>query len=180
MATEHAEDIVLEVKEIQAVSELRVEDQGATATEVSLDAGEKADDGANVDKEQKKDSVTIEEQKPPHELAMMSKQQYSKQQLSSNASVAWQYEYLESIGSPLDTNRDTEDFLIGEDWMYDQGVKIDFVSGEMKWYEDNTKKVVPFTGVGTREQRERVAKIRLIHSEATEHGNVRDLDADDR
>eukprot|EP00644_Phytophthora_capsici_P009529 jgi/Phyca11/107157/e_gw1.13.879.1 len=62
----------------------------------------------------------------------------------------------------LIVDRDTEDFLIGEDWMYDQGVKIDFVSGEMKWYEDNTKKVVPFTGVGTREQRERVAKIRLI------------------
>eukprot|EP00644_Phytophthora_capsici_P007098 jgi/Phyca11/16746/fgenesh1_pg.PHYCAscaffold_22_\ len=62
----------------------------------------------------------------------------------------------------LIVDRDTEDFLIGEDWMYDQGVKIDFVSSEMKWYEDNTKKVVPFTGVGAREQRERVAKIRLM------------------
>ncbi|OWZ00709.1 hypothetical protein PHMEG_00028041, partial [Phytophthora megakarya] len=30
----------------------------------------------------------------------------------------------------------TEDFLVGEDWMYDHGVKINFVSSEMKWFEN--------------------------------------------
>eukprot|EP00644_Phytophthora_capsici_P010286 jgi/Phyca11/19707/fgenesh1_pg.PHYCAscaffold_51_\ len=171
-------------------SELETGDQEVTATEVSLDAEEKADDGAIVDEEEKKESVTIEEQKPPDGRC-------SKQQLSSDVWKHWKRkrhrggnaEWINDVQQPnskcgesmtvdaLIVDRDTEDFLIGEDWMYDQGVKIDFVSGEMKWYEDNTKKVVPFTGVGAREQRERVAKIRLI---LTEHGNVRDLDADDR
>ncbi|KAG6614971.1 RNA-dependent DNA polymerase [Phytophthora cinnamomi] len=38
----------------------------------------------------------------------------------------------------------TEEFLLGEDWMLRKGVKIDFISCEMKWYEDDTKKIVPF------------------------------------
>ncbi|KAE8985182.1 hypothetical protein PF002_g20728 [Phytophthora fragariae] len=38
----------------------------------------------------------------------------------------------------------TNEFLLGESWMMKKGVKIDFVSCEMKWYEDDTKKIVPF------------------------------------
>ncbi|KAG6582929.1 Enzymatic Polyprotein [Phytophthora cinnamomi] len=38
----------------------------------------------------------------------------------------------------------TEEFLLGEDWMLRKGVKIDFISCEMKWHEDDTKKIVPF------------------------------------
>ncbi|OWZ12778.1 hypothetical protein PHMEG_00014001 [Phytophthora megakarya] len=62
----------------------------------------------------------------------------------------------------LIVDSDTEDFLIGEDWMYDHGVKINFVSSEMKWFENDVKKVVPFTGIGAKDQQERVAKIRLL------------------
>ncbi|KAJ8566523.1 hypothetical protein ON010_g6601 [Phytophthora cinnamomi] len=56
---------------------------------------------------------------------------------------------------------DTDDFLIGEDWMYDDGEKIDFVSGEMKWYSDDIKMVARFRGLGTHQQRAaRTAKSR--------------------
>ncbi|POM77926.1 LOW QUALITY PROTEIN: Hypothetical protein PHPALM_4615 [Phytophthora palmivora] len=39
----------------------------------------------------------------------------------------------------------TGEFLLGEDWMLSNGVKIDFTSCEMKWYTDDTKKIVPFS-----------------------------------
>ncbi|KAE8984780.1 hypothetical protein PR001_g23077, partial [Phytophthora rubi] len=39
----------------------------------------------------------------------------------------------------------TTEFLLGEDWMLSHGVKIDFVSCEMKWYDGDVKKVVPFS-----------------------------------
>ncbi|KAE9079103.1 hypothetical protein PF010_g22874 [Phytophthora fragariae] len=38
----------------------------------------------------------------------------------------------------------TTEFLLGEDWMLSHGVKIDFVSCKMKWYDGDVKKVVPF------------------------------------
>lgn len=67
---------------------------------------------------------------------------------------AFKTQYMQSMTvDALIVEHDTEDFLIGEDWMYDYGVKIDFVSGEMKWYDDGTKVVAPFTGVGTQEHR---------------------------
>ncbi|ETP43812.1 hypothetical protein F442_09526, partial [Phytophthora nicotianae P10297] len=76
--------------------------------------------------------------------------------------VLWtQYSQKMTVDALIVVN-DTTDFLIGEDWMYDQGVKIDFVAGEMKWYDGDVKKVLPFTGVGTREQRKRLAKVRLL------------------
>ncbi|GMF29522.1 unnamed protein product [Phytophthora fragariaefolia] len=57
----------------------------------------------------------------------------------------------------------TSDFLLGEDWMYRHGVKIDFTSSEMKWYTDDANVVVPFTGIGARSQQPtRMAKVRLI------------------
>jgi hypothetical protein len=34
---------------------------------------------------------------------------------------------------------DTPDVLVGEDWMYKQGVKIDFLSSDMKWYAGDDK-----------------------------------------
>ncbi|GMF47516.1 unnamed protein product [Phytophthora fragariaefolia] len=80
----------------------------------------------------------------------------------------WRFEfrtqYLHSMSvDALIVEHDTEDFLIGEDWMYDNGVKIDFVSGEMKWYSGDVKMVVPFTGIGTQQQQTaRTAKVRLL------------------
>ncbi|KAE8902815.1 hypothetical protein PF005_g471 [Phytophthora fragariae] len=35
-------------------------------------------------------------------------------------------------------------FLVGKEWMLKKGVRIDFVSCEMKWYQGGLKKVVPF------------------------------------
>ncbi|OWZ00080.1 LOW QUALITY PROTEIN: hypothetical protein PHMEG_00028811 [Phytophthora megakarya] len=59
-------------------------------------------------------------------------------------------QYSQSM--PVDAlivDSDTGDFLVGEDWMYDHGVNIVFVSSEMKWYENDVKKVVPFNGIGS-------------------------------
>ncbi|KAG3173165.1 hypothetical protein PI126_g955 [Phytophthora idaei] len=38
-----------------------------------------------------------------------------------------------------------DEFLLGEDWMMRNGVKIDFTSCEMKWYDGDDKKIVPFS-----------------------------------
>ncbi|KAL3665899.1 hypothetical protein V7S43_009328 [Phytophthora oleae] len=48
--------------------------------------------------------------------------------------------------TPVNTLIVASHFLVGEDWMYDNGVKIDFVAGKLKWYEDDVKKGIPFTG----------------------------------
>ncbi|KAG2817383.1 hypothetical protein PC116_g5688 [Phytophthora cactorum] len=37
-----------------------------------------------------------------------------------------------------------DEFLLGEDWVMRNGVKIDFTSCEMKWYDGDDKKIVPF------------------------------------
>ncbi|OWZ22374.1 hypothetical protein PHMEG_0002932 [Phytophthora megakarya] len=36
------------------------------------------------------------------------------------------------------------EFLLGEDWTLQNGVKIDFTSCEMKWYDGDHKKLLPF------------------------------------
>ncbi|OWY99727.1 hypothetical protein PHMEG_00029230, partial [Phytophthora megakarya] len=37
------------------------------------------------------------------------------------------------------------EFLLGEDWMLQNGVKIDFTACEMKWYDGDHKKILPFS-----------------------------------
>ncbi|GMF28427.1 unnamed protein product [Phytophthora fragariaefolia] len=77
----------------------------------------------------------------------------------------------------LVVEHDTMDFLIGEDWMYDRGVKIDFVSGEMKRYHDDNKLVVPFMGVRTAAQRTtRMAKVWLLRRAKVRTQTVRNVD----
>ncbi|OWZ01509.1 hypothetical protein PHMEG_00027082 [Phytophthora megakarya] len=49
-------------------------------------------------------------------------------------------------------------FLLGEDWMLDDGVKIDFTSCEMKWYSGDDKKIVPFSCAAGYQQPARVAR----------------------
>lgn len=94
----------------------------------------------------------------------------------------WRFELKTTYLQPMRVDaliveHDTTDFLIGEDWMYDHGVKIDFVSGEMKWYDDNDKLVVPFTGLGTSAQRnERVAKVRLLRRAKVQTQTVRNVE----
>lgn len=53
-------------------------------------------------------------------------------------------------------------FLLGEDWMMRHGVKIDFLTGEMKWYERGGKKIVPFTCTAASGADKTVAKVRLV------------------
>jgi len=58
---------------------------------------------------------------------------------------------------------ETRDVLVGEDWMYDHGVNIDFLASEMKWYDEDAKVVVPFSGIGAVSPPEtQTAKVRLI------------------
>ncbi|KAE9216132.1 hypothetical protein PF005_g9177 [Phytophthora fragariae] len=56
----------------------------------------------------------------------------------------------------------TTEFLLGEDWMLSHGVKIDFVSCEMKWYDEDVKKVVPFACTRTGQPDDQPAKVRLV------------------
>ncbi|KAE9292058.1 hypothetical protein PR003_g24861, partial [Phytophthora rubi] len=56
----------------------------------------------------------------------------------------------------------TTEFLLGEDWMLSHGVKIDFVSCEMKWYDGDVKKVVPFSCTRTGQPDDQPAKVRLV------------------
>ncbi|KAE9281076.1 hypothetical protein PR003_g27775, partial [Phytophthora rubi] len=56
----------------------------------------------------------------------------------------------------------TTEFLLGEDWMLSHGVKIDFVSCEMKWYDGDVKKVVPFACTRTGQPDDQPAKVRLV------------------
>ncbi|GMF52732.1 unnamed protein product [Phytophthora fragariaefolia] len=80
----------------------------------------------------------------------------------------WRFEFESQYHQPVRVDalvvaHDMEDFLIGEDWMYDKGVKIDFLSGEMKWYDGEVRMLLLFGGVGNSEQREaRAAKVRLL------------------
>jgi hypothetical protein len=80
----------------------------------------------------------------------------------------WEFRFVTQyqqpmVGNALRVDSQTRDFLVGEDWMYDHGVKIDFVASEMKWYDEDAKVVVGFSGIGAVPQPEiRTAKARLI------------------
>ncbi|GMF50204.1 unnamed protein product [Phytophthora fragariaefolia] len=77
----------------------------------------------------------------------------------------------------LIVEHDTEDFMIGEQWMYDNGVNIDSVSGEMKLYSDEIKMVMPVKGVGSYEQRTiRTAKVRLSREAIVRTQSVRNVE----
>ncbi|KAJ8538939.1 hypothetical protein ON010_g12932 [Phytophthora cinnamomi] len=43
--------------------------------------------------------------------------------------------------------------LIGEDWMYDVGAKLDLVTSELVIYNGDTRVIIPFTGAGPQRQR---------------------------
>ncbi|KAE9023028.1 hypothetical protein PR001_g13013 [Phytophthora rubi] len=54
------------------------------------------------------------------------------------------------------------EFLLGGDWMLAKGVKIDYTACEMKWYEAETKKVVPFQCTKNGGTNDKLAKVRLV------------------
>ncbi|KAE8976626.1 hypothetical protein PR001_g25365, partial [Phytophthora rubi] len=56
----------------------------------------------------------------------------------------------------------TTEFLLGEDWTLARGVKIDFTACEVKWYEVETKKVVPFQCTKNGGMNDKLAKVRLV------------------
>ncbi|KAG6608941.1 RNA-dependent DNA polymerase [Phytophthora cinnamomi] len=49
-----------------------------------------------------------------------------------------QYEQIMTVDALIVEGASTE-FLLGENWMLDKGVKIDFVACEMKWFEEDVK-----------------------------------------
>lgn len=63
----------------------------------------------------------------------------------------WRFHFRTQYLQPMQVDAllvdcDTEDFLIGEDWMYSRGVKIDFTASEMKWYRGDEKVIVRLRG----------------------------------
>jgi hypothetical protein len=80
----------------------------------------------------------------------------------------WRFRFKTQYQQPmvvdaLLVDNETRDFLVGEDWMYAQGVKIDFTASEMKWYAEDVKMVVPFTGIGAVPlQGTQATKVRLV------------------
>ncbi|KAE8889974.1 hypothetical protein PF002_g26865 [Phytophthora fragariae] len=54
------------------------------------------------------------------------------------------------------------EFLLGGDWMLAKGVKIDYNACEMKWYEAETMKVVPFQCTKNGGTNDKLAKVRLV------------------
>ncbi|GMF55529.1 unnamed protein product [Phytophthora fragariaefolia] len=60
------------------------------------------------------------------------------------------------------------EFLLGEDWMLDKGVKIDFVACEMKWYEEGVKMVVHFQC--SEKRNDGVAKARVVRRARVRNG----------
>lgn len=80
----------------------------------------------------------------------------------------WRFHFLTQYRQRMQVDAlvvdcDNDDFLVGEDWMYSRGVKIDFVASEMKWYDGDAKMVVPFTGIGTMQRQElQAAKVRVM------------------
>jgi len=80
----------------------------------------------------------------------------------------WRFRFKTQYQQPmmvdaLLVDNDTRDFLVGDDWMYAHGVKIEFTASEMKWYAEDVKMVVPFTGIGGAPQPEaQAAKVRLV------------------
>ncbi|KAE9070650.1 hypothetical protein PF010_g26181 [Phytophthora fragariae] len=80
----------------------------------------------------------------------------------------WRFDFLTQYQQRMQVDAllvesDTPDFLIGEDWMYTHGVKINFLASEIKWYAEDEKVVVPFAGIGTAQTPgARTAKVRLL------------------
>ncbi|GMF45502.1 unnamed protein product [Phytophthora fragariaefolia] len=64
----------------------------------------------------------------------------------------------------LVVSRATTEFLLGEDWMLTNGVKIDFTACEMKWWDDDNKKAVSFNCSSKESGDERTVQVRMVRT----------------
>ncbi|OWZ17073.1 RNA-dependent DNA polymerase [Phytophthora megakarya] len=55
-----------------------------------------------------------------------------------------------------------DEFLLGEDWMVNNGVKLDFTACEMKWYAGDIKKIVPFSCTNPNDADSSVVGVRVV------------------
>ncbi|OWZ18122.1 hypothetical protein PHMEG_0007837 [Phytophthora megakarya] len=60
--------------------------------------------------------------------------------------------------------------------MLHNGVTIDFTSCEMKWFDDENKKVVPFRCVVSSDQQERAARVRLVMTQQVQMMTCRNVE----
>ncbi|KAE8975284.1 hypothetical protein PF011_g24542 [Phytophthora fragariae] len=93
----------------------------------------------------------------------------------------WRFEFTTQYGQtmPLDAlvvEGAADEFLLGEDWMLQNGVKIDFTSCEMKWYDGGDKKVVPFSCTTTDEEAERTVQVRLVRKQRVQTQTCRQVE----
>ncbi|ETL39625.1 hypothetical protein L916_09057, partial [Phytophthora nicotianae] len=58
----------------------------------------------------------------------------------------------------------TTEFLLGEDWMLQNGVKIDFTACEMKWFCGDEKKIVAFSCSSDEQHGENAMKVRMVRA----------------
>ncbi|OWY90670.1 hypothetical protein PHMEG_00041099, partial [Phytophthora megakarya] len=75
----------------------------------------------------------------------------------------WKFQFRTQYGQAMSVEAlmvegAADEFLLGEDWMLENGVKIDFTSCEMKWYSEDDKKIVPFSCAAGDQQPARVAR----------------------
>ncbi|KAE9106716.1 hypothetical protein PF006_g21296 [Phytophthora fragariae] len=93
----------------------------------------------------------------------------------------WRFEFTTQYGQmmPVDAlvvEGAADEFLLGEDWMLQNGVKIDFTSCEMKWYDGGDKKVVPFSCTTTDEEAERTVQVRLVRKQRVQTQTCRQVE----
>ncbi|GMF62798.1 unnamed protein product [Phytophthora fragariaefolia] len=90
----------------------------------------------------------------------------------------WQFRFKTQYGQAMVVDAlvvedATEEFLLGEDWMMQNGVKIDFISCEMKWYVDGDKRVVPFSCTKRGKNAGRAVRDRLVQKQQVTTGTCR-------
>ncbi|KAE9296025.1 hypothetical protein PR003_g23855 [Phytophthora rubi] len=93
----------------------------------------------------------------------------------------WRFEFTTQYGQmmPVDAlvvEGAADEFLLGEDWMLQNGVKIDSTSCEMKWYDGGDKKVVPFSCMTTDEEAERTVQVRLVRKQRVQTQTCRQME----
>ncbi|KAE9078508.1 hypothetical protein PF006_g27705, partial [Phytophthora fragariae] len=93
----------------------------------------------------------------------------------------WRFEFTTQYGQMMTVDAlvvegAADEFLLGEDWMLQNGVKIDSTSCEMKWYDGGDKKVVPFSCMTTDEEAERTVQVHLVRKQRVQAQTCRQME----
>ncbi|ETN08497.1 hypothetical protein PPTG_23026 [Phytophthora nicotianae INRA-310] len=72
-------------------------------------------------------------------------------------------QYEQAVVDALVVEGATTEFLLGEDWMLQNGVKIDFTACEMKWFCCDEKRIVPFS-CSSDGHDETATKVRMVRA----------------